>query len=258
MSKLRDNMGDIFQSLPIIIFILLLVSLWFFSYVSSFFNRIPILNNFINRKFNPDYPILIIFGATSLNAEKLLEKLSNKKYNVVCASRRNSKWFQMVERNKKIEKGSFIWIHCDTRLHRDIDNVFKLVQLWSNNSKIDLVLNMAVINNNKDLLKVPFQTQRNEDDIVIRITGAYNREYEYFGTQYRKHGMGNENEFITNIIGSINLLRISKEAGVNKVMLPKNNLITSDWFNNDPFIEFVDIKDEEFLIKNVKKELEKT
>jgi hypothetical protein len=249
-------MKNYFKPFILIIIIIWIFSFFIFSLFYSIFDKRNITNNIINTNYNPNYPLIILFGATSKNSELLLENELNNKYNIVCVSRRQSKWTKMIENNKKIKNKSFIWIHGDTRLHRDIENVFKEIKLWSKNATIDLVINAALINVNKDLLKVPFQTQRDSDDIVIRITGAYDREYEFFGKQYRKHGMGNENGFITNIIGSLNVVRLSEEFGVKKIVLPKNNFILKDWFDsNVNNIEFIDMIKDKIIIENLLKKL---
>lgn len=252
MEEEERNPGDYIEPVHFIIFIIMIFTLAIISYAFSHFVENEITPDFVNTKFKPERPLVIVFGATSQKAESLLEKLSEKDCNVVCASRRHSKWFQMTERNDKIKRSSFIWVHCDNRLHRDIERVFQVSEKWSKKAPIDLVVNMAVINANNDLLKCPFQTQRNGDDVVLRVTGAYNKDYEYCGKLHRKGGMGNEHGFITNVIGTLNLVRLSKEAGAKKIIIPKNNLISEEWFKEkDDCIEFIDIMGDEAVIEKM-------
>lgn len=235
-------------------YFLIIFMLFAFAFISYIFFRPSeknIARNFTNTEYKKGRPLVIVFGATSKLSEKLLEFLLEKNFNVICASRRNSRWVKMTEGNEKLNKNSFIWVKCDSRLDKDVQRVFLLAKKWSKNSSIDVVINMALIKVNNDLLKCPFQTQKNDDDVVIRLTGAYNREYEYFGKLHRPKGMGNEHGFLTNVFGTINIVRLSFEFGAKTIIIPKNNFVDESWFDTKNFenqkIKTADINDTEGL-----------
>jgi hypothetical protein len=159
--------------------------------------------------------VVIIFGGTCQSGKELTYRLVKEGHNVILASRRATRAAEMRLETKL----AFDWIQCDTRLNREVEHVFTNVS--ERYGKIDAVLNLAMINVNYKLLEIPMTSEKDGEDIFLKLPGAYKRAYKGSLMLYRRGAPGSEMGFFTNVIGAINISRMAIKHDVDMVIHQK-------------------------------------
>lgn len=166
-----------------------------------------------------DQLVSVIFGATGSSGIGAMKEMAKRNNVIIAASRRHSKWGDIVKKNPEL-KGKVQWIKCDVRLHRDVDRV--LSEVKKTYGRIDVAVNMAVINGDDNLLKTPISTGKDGNDIYLKLPGAYKYNYKGRLPLYKKGAPGTEHSFFTNFIGLSNLIRSEHKHNVQILVNPKN------------------------------------
>lgn len=163
----------------------------------------------------------ILFGGTGKRAEDILAELTD--YNIVICSRRVAKFEQLKQNYPHLS-----WRSCDVRINREVSRVIKEVK--EEYGSVDLIVNISLIETDLNLYNHYFSIERDDKDIIIKLPGAYKKNYRRALSLYHKGSPGSESHIFTNMFGTINITRAAVEEGVSRVHHLTTKVVESDLY----------------------------